>query len=316
MIGAFLDLDTVTNNDLDFSAIEKSLPTWHFYASTPTTQVAERIANVHVVITNKVILDQALLKSAKNLKLICIIATGTNNVDLKTAKELGIAVTNITNYATPAVVQHVFCLILTLTTRILEHRQAVNDGQWKHHFCILDYPFRELAGKVIGIVGFGTLGKAVAEVGKAFGMDIKIAMRPGTVERLPGRAPLVELLPAVDILSLHCPLTPQTHGLIGKQELGMMKNDAILINTARGGIVDEAALLDSLQCGQIAGAGVDVLTTEPPNTDNPLLSVNLPNLLITPHVAWASHEARQRAVDATALNIVEFLQGRLRNRVI
>jgi glycerate dehydrogenase len=222
----------------------------------------------------------------------------------------------VVGYGTPSVVQQVFALILALTTRLQDHQAAVARGEWQRsdQFCLLDYPFRELAGRRLGIVGYGELGRAVGRVGEAFGMQLLIAQRPGGDAR-PGRIPLVDLLPQVDVLSLHCPLTEQTRNLIGAAELSAMKPDALLINAARGGIVDEVALAAALRAGTIGGAGVDVLSREPPVEGNPLLAADLPNLIVTPHVAWASRESRQRMVDELALNIEAFLQGRERNRV-
>jgi len=225
-------------------------------------------------------------------------------------------VCNVRGYATPAVVQHVFALILALRTRLVDYRRAVADGRWQRspHFCLLDYPIRELTGSKLGIVGYGELGKAVARVAEAFGMQVLISQRPGGPER-PGRLPLHELLHQVDILSLHCPLTPQTQGLIGGEALKLMRPDALLINAARGGIVDEAALASALRAGRLGGAGIDVLTEEPPLRGSPLLETGVPNLIVTPHIAWASRESRQRLVDEVARNIQAFLAGRPRNLV-
>jgi glycerate dehydrogenase len=210
-----------------------------------------------------------------------------------------------------------FTLLLALTTRFNQYTAAVKRGEWSksRFFCLLDYPVRELAGKTMGIVGYGDLGKAVATVAEAFGMKVLLAKRNEQDQR-PGRLPLNALLSQVDVLSLHCPLTAETRHLIGAQELALMKNDAVLINTARGGLVDETALLDALRRQQIGGAGLDVLQQEPPPADDPLLSACLPNLLITPHSAWISRESRQRLINEIALNIEAFKQGQVRNRVM
>lgn len=266
--------------------------------------------------TNKVALDRAVLTSAPSLRLICIAATGTNHVDLNAAREQGIAVANVVRYATPAVVQHVFALILALTTRLPEYQRAVASGTWQQQerFCLMDYPIRELAGRTLGILGYGELGQAVARVAEAFGMQVLVAQRPGGKAR-EGRVALDQLLPQVDVLSLHCPLTDTTRGLIGARELELMRHDALLINTARGGIVDESALAEALRRGTIGGAGVDVLSTEPPREGNPLLPPDIPNLIVTPHIAWASREARQRVVEEIATNIEAFMAGIARNRV-
>jgi glycerate dehydrogenase len=312
----FLDFATVSRNDVDLSTLENAIADWTYYATTNANETAERIKQAEIVVSNKVIIDRNVMQASDNLKLICIAATGTNNVDLEAAKELGIRVSNVAGYSTPSVVQQVFAMILGLTTRQAEHTQAINAGRWQQsdQFCLLDFPFRELQGKRMGIVGYGGLGKAVAQVAEAFGMEILLANRPGG-EPTPGRTPLQELLPQVDILSLHCPLTEQTRDLIGTEELKLMKSDALLINCARGGVVDESALAQALLEGEIAGAGVDVLTTEPPTDGNPLLDSEIPNLILTPHIAWASKESRQRLINGVAANIIAFYHGEMRNAV-
>ncbi|NKN34268.1 2-hydroxyacid dehydrogenase [Marichromatium bheemlicum] len=314
--GVLLDLATIDRDDLDLSALAEMCEGWRRHAYTEPAEVAARIADAEVVVTNKVVLDRQALSGARSLRLVCVAATGTNNVDLEAARELGIAVANVAGYATPSVVQHVFSLILALTTRLPEYQRAIDAGAWQRHdsFCVMDYPIRELAGRTLGIVGLGDLGGGVARVAEAFGMKVLVAQRPGGALRV-GRLMLEALLPRVDVLSLHCPLTESTRGLIGARELGLMRRDALLINTARGGIVDEQALADALRAGTIGGAGVDVLSAEPPRAGNPLLDPSIPNLIVTPHIAWASREARQRMVDEIAANISAFLAGTSRNRV-
>ncbi len=313
----FLDLATVDCGDVDLAPVTSVAFDWSLHAATAPEETAERIQNATLAVSNKVILDRGILEQANNLKLICIAATGTNNVDLEAAKEFGIAVTNVAGYSTPSVVQHVFALILALTTRLPQYRELLAADAWQRsdQFCLLDFPFRELSGKVLGIVGYGALGKAVAKVAEAFGMEVVIAQRPGGAAQ-PGRLPLETLLAVADIVSLHCPLTEHTRDLIGARELARMKPDALLINTARGGIVNEPALADALRNGLIGGAGVDVLTREPPTEGNPLLAHDLPNLLLTPHIAWASREARQRLIAEIGENIRAFLTGASRNRVV
>jgi len=314
--GVLLDLATIDRGDIDLSSLRAVCERWEIHERTSPDETAARIADAELVVSNKVVLDRALLESAPGLKLVCVAATGTNNLDLEAARELGIAVTNVTGYATPAVVQHVFALMLAHATRLFEYRQAVLDGAWARsdQFCLLDYPIRELAGRTLGIVGFGELGRGVAKVAQAFGMRVLAAERPGGPAQ-PGRVPLAELLPQVDVLSLHCPLTETTRNLIGAQELSLMKQDALLINTARGGIVDEPALVDALRRGLIGGAAMDVLTAEPPRDGNPLIDPSIPNLTVTPHTAWASQECRQRLVGGVAENIRAFAGGRACNRV-
>ena len=311
-----LDLDTLHPSDLDLSKLMHSLPHWRIFQRTAPDSVAERIRRANVVVSNKAPLDAVALRQTTELRLICIAATGVNNVDLHAATAARIAVCNARRYATPSVVEHVFALILALTRRLEEHNRAVGAGRWGEAggFCLLDFPVRELAGKTMGIVGFGELGRAVSRVAEAFGMRVLLAQRPGAPPK-PGRYPLADLLPQVDILSLHCPLTDQTRKLIDARRLALMKPDALLINTARGGIVDEAALAHALDAGALGGAGIDVLEEEPPAHGSPLLALTLPNLIITPHVAWASREARQRLVDQVAENISAFGRGTPRNLV-
>lgn len=312
----FLDTSTLDKGDLDLAGLSATPFDWTFHPNTLAEQTLERLRHASLVVSNKVRLDRQLLQQLPELKLICVAATGTNNVDLAAAAEQGIAVTNVTGYGTATVAQHTFCLILALTTRLLEYQEAVRRGDWQRSemFCLMDYPIREIAGKTLGIVGYGTLGRGVARIAEAFDMQILLAQRPGGPAQT-GRLPLQELLPRVDILTLHCPLTPATENLIGAAELALMRPDALLINTARGGIVDEQALADALRAGTLGGAGVDVLTREPPTDDNPLLKDDIPNLILTPHNAWASREARQRLLDGVTANIRDFLAGGSANRV-
>ncbi len=311
MLGVFLDRDSLDCGDLDFGDLDRILPDLDYYAATRPDQVGARIADAGVVISNKVVLDAAALQQARRLRLLCVAATGVNNVDLEAAAKAGVTVCNCRGYGTPAVVQHVFALLLALCARLPEYRQAVRDGRWQRagQFCLLDFPIRELADKTLGIVGYGELGRGVARVAEAFGMRVLPAQRPGVVEPQEGRVPLPILLPRVDVLSLHCPLTPETRGLIGPWELALMRRDAVLINTARGGLVDEAMLADALRKGALGGAGVDVLSLEPPVAGNPLLAPDIPNLIVTPHCAWGSRESRQRLVGQLAENVRGFFDG-------
>jgi len=301
---AFLDLASIYRDDLDLTALKNAVPEWLWFDNISEPELMDVLTEVDVVVSNKVFLGEQQLRKAKHLKLICIAATGTNNIDLKVAEELGITVRNVRAYATASVVQHVFTLLLSLVTRIDEYRQAVRYGKWSssEYFSLLDFPIHELQGKTLGIVGYGELGKAVAKVASAFGMNVLIAKRNHDDERS-GRVPLVDLLKKVDVLSLHCPLNEDTRHLIGKDELALMKHGALLINTARGGVVDEAALLEVLENKKLGGAGIDVIEQEPPTSDSLLLQVNLSNLIITPHIAWASVESRQRLIDGVAENI-------------
>ena len=317
MLGVFLDEATVNNNDITLYGIKSALPSWQFHNYTEADQVAERIANADVVVTNKVRIDADTMMQCERLKLICVAATGTNNVDLEAAKRRGIAVCNVRGYATPSVVQHVFTMILVLCTRFREYQQAIHQGGWQksRSFSLLDYSIMELAGKKLGIVGYGELGHGVAKVAAAFDMTVMIAQRPGSKQPEPDRTPLEDLLPQVDILTLHCPLTEQTKNLIAARELALMQPHAFLVNAARGGIVDEEALAQALRARKLGGAGIDVLTQEPPVHGNPLLVDDIPNLIVTPHIAWASRESRQRLIDEVEKNILAYLSGAPRNLV-
>jgi glycerate dehydrogenase len=306
MHGVFLDIASLNPQDLDLQPLLTTLDHWQSYDATTADECASRIQNATVVVTNKVELDDRLIKGAKKLKLICVAATGTNNIDTKYAAQNGIAVKNVRGYATASVTEHVFALLLSLTRQLDHYRAAVARWPDSEHFCVFDIPIQELAGKTLGIIGYGELGQAVARLAQALSMNILIAQRPGTTSAV-DRLPLEELLPQVDVLSLHCPLNEDTRHLISRNELSLMKPDSILINTARGGIVNALDLLDALISGQIGAAAVDVLDKEPPGENHPLLNANLENLIVTPHVAWASQAARQRLINGITENIQTYL---------
>jgi glycerate dehydrogenase len=318
MRGVFLDINTVGPDDLDLRPLTATLDDWSFPEQTGTDKIRQIIQGADVVITNKVALDRETLLAAKSLRLICVAATGTNNIDLASAEQCNITVCNVRAYATTSVVEHVFSLILSLNRRLHEYQSAVSRGEWNSAdtFCLLDYPVRELAGQTLGIIGYGELGRAVAGMAEAFGMKILIAQRPGT-RNAPGagRVTLDQLLAQADIINLHCPLTKDTANLIDHNELGKMRKGALLINTARGGIVNEAALAQALLAGRIASAATDVLSEEPPRNGNPLLDISIPNLIVTPHIAWAGVNARQALINELAANIKAFLNGKPRNVV-
>ncbi|GJL76145.1 2-hydroxyacid dehydrogenase [Nitrosomonas sp.] len=317
MSAVFLDFGSVTRGDMDCTALEQTISPWRYYNETDADQVAERINDAEVVVCNKFSLNQEIIASARRLKLICIAATGYNNIDLVTAAERNVPVCNVRGYATPSVVQHVFMLMLNLSCNFEEYRQLVKNGQWQasNHFCPLDYSIQELSGKVLGIIGYGELGKAVSEIAKVFGMQVLIAEHKDKSVR-PGRMAFDEVFRQADFITLHCPLLKETRNLISRRELNLMKSSAYLINTARGAVVNEADLLDSLSAGQIAGAGLDVLQKEPPANDNPLLQYQQPNLIITPHVAWASKESRQRLLNQIADNIRNFYHNKPFNQIM
>jgi glycerate dehydrogenase len=318
MHAVFLDFATVSpESDLDPSALLRALPDLELRSHTAQHEVADVVAGAECVLLNKLRVDREIMQCAPTLRLIVLAATGTNNVDLEAARERGIAVCNLRDYCTASVVQHVFGVLLLLTHRLREYDALVRSGAWQRgeQFCLLDYPIRELTGRHLGIVGHGALGKGVARTARAFGMNVSIANRPGRAPR-PGRIELDELLPHVDVLSLHCPLTEATRGLIGARELRLMKTDAVLINTARGALVDSSALADALRGGRLGGAAIDVLAHEPPVHGDPLLAPDIPGLVVTPHIAWAAREARQRCIDEMAANVEDFLRGGHRGRVV
>lgn len=319
MQAVFLDYATVSfNGDLDPSRLQHALPGLQLRDHTRQDDVPAAIAGAAVVVLNKLRLSRETIAASPALKLVVLAATGTNNVDLEAARERGIGVCNLRDYCTASVVQHVLGTMLLLTQRLREYDALVRSGAWSRgdQFCLLDFPIRELAGRRLGIVGHGALGRGVARAANlALGMEVWIANRPGG-EKHAGRHDLDEMLPQVDVLSLHCPLTPQTQGLIGAPQLARMKPDALLINTARGGLIDAQALADALRAGRLGGAAIDVLPQEPPVDGNPLLAGDIPNLIVTPHIAWAAREARQRALDEMAANIEDFLRGGHRGRVV
>jgi glycerate dehydrogenase len=317
MNAIFLDYATVSfHGDLDPTSLQRALPGLELRDHTRQQDVAAAIAGAEVVLVNKLRLTREIIEGAADLKLIALAATGTNNVDLDAARERGVAVCNLRDYCTASVVQHVFGVLLSLTHKLREYDALVRSGAWQRgeQFCLLDYPIRELTGRKLGIVGYGTLGRGVARATQAFGLEVLVANRPGG-ERVPGRLDLDELLPQVDVLSLHCPLSPATTGLIGARQLGLMKPDAVLINTARGALIDSQALADALHAGRLGGAAIDVLPQEPPVDGNPLLAGDIPNLIVTPHIAWAAREARQRCIDEMAANVEDFRRGGRRGRI-
>jgi glycerate dehydrogenase len=318
MRALFLDYATVSfADDLDPQPLLAALPELELCPDTTDRELGARLADAEVLITNKVRLTRERLAQAPRLRLVALTATGTNNVDLIAAQERRIAVCNINDYCTAAVVQQVFALILALTQRLLPLDTAVRVRGWRAagEDLLPQLPIRELAGLTLGIVGYGTLGRAVARIGEAFGMQVRVASRPGA-RPVEDRLALDELLPCVDVLTLHCPINAATTGLIGARELSRMRADSLLINTARGGLVDARALAAALRAGRLGGAGIDVLEAEPPPPDHPLLESGIPNLIVTPHTAWAAREARQRALGEVAANVTDWLAGGRRGRVV
>jgi glycerate dehydrogenase len=290
---------------------------WQEYPVTQPDQIAPRLRQATVAITNKVPLRAATLRQLPQLKMIAVAATGYDVIDVEFCRAHGIAVANIRNYAVHTVPEHAFALITALRRNLLAYRRDVEQGRWQQaeQFCFFDHPIRDLHGATMGIVGEGVLGQGTAQIARAFGMRVLFA------DHAPPKAPAVEFTPFAevlaqsDVISLHVPLTAATRNMIGLEQLRMMKRTAILINTARGGLVDEQALVQALREGLIAGAGFDVLTTEPPREGNPLLELHTPNFILTPHVAWASDDAMQFLADQLIDNIEAFVRGQPQNLV-
>jgi glycerate dehydrogenase len=317
MKAVFLDFATM-GPGLDLSPLSTRLPELELFDITADAQLAERVQGVEFVLTNKMRLTGELIKNSPALRFIGLTATGTDNVDLVAAKASGIAVCNIRAYCTQSITEHVFGLILNFTHSLARYNAAVRAGEWQRadDFCLLTYPIRDLSSMTIGIVGYGELGKGVARAARSFGMEVIVSARPGTDRVEAGRVSFDEMVRRSDVITLHCPLTEATRDLFGVAEFKKMKSSAILINTARGGLVNSAALVAALESGSIAAAAVDVLPEEPPVNGNPLLDYVDPRLVITPHVGWGSNEARQAAIEELAQNIAAYLKGEKRNRVV
>ena len=287
---------------------------WVDYPKTQQDEVSERLAGATIAIVNKLRIDAGLLAALPALQMVAVAATGINNIDLDACRARGIVVANIRGYAVHAVPEHVLALVLALSRNILAYRQSVAEGRWQRaeQFCFFDHPIRDLHGATLALIGSGSLGSGVARLAGAFGMHVLRSERKDALSVRPGYVPFAEALRQADVVSLHCPLTADTTKLIGEAELRSMKPSALLINTARGGLVDEAALAGALREGWIAGAGFDVLSVEPPRSGNPLLAPDLlalPNFLLTPHVAWASQPAMQALADQLIANLEAFARG-------
>ncbi|MDY7559042.1 2-hydroxyacid dehydrogenase [Pseudomonas sp. CCC3.2] len=306
----FLDHTSLDLGDLDFSALRENFSDLQLHSSSTPQQIIERLQGAQVAITNKTVIDAHAFASCPDLKLVLITATGTNNVDLAAARKHGVVVCNCQGYGTPSVAQHTLMLLLALATRLPDYQNAVQHGRWQQakQFCLLDFPIIELEGKTLGLLGHGELGGAVAKLAEAFGMRVLLGQIPGRPAR-PDRVPLNELLPQVDALTLHCPLNEHTQNMIGAHELALLKPHAFVINTARGGLINEQALADALRNGHLGGAATDVLTVEPPVDGNPLLAGDIPRLIVTPHNAWGSREARQRIVGQLSENVEAYRAG-------
>ncbi|SFG76444.1 2-hydroxyacid dehydrogenase [Pseudomonas sp. NFACC45] len=306
----FLDHPSLDLGDLDLGPLRNCFSELQLFARTSRDEVSERLKGATVAITNKVVIDATAMTANPELKLILISATGTNNVDLEAARRHGITVCNCQGYGTPSVAQHTIMLLLNLATRLGDYQKAVAEGRWQQasQFCLLDYPIVELEGKTIGLLGHGELGSAVGRLAEAFGMRVLLGQIPGRPAR-PDRLPLDQLLPQIDALTLHCPLNEHTRNFIGARQLALLKPGAFVLNTARGGLIDEQALADALRSGHLGGAATDVLSVEPPTQGNPLLAADIPRLIVTPHNAWGSREARQRIVGQLTENALGFFSG-------
>jgi glycerate dehydrogenase len=288
---------------------------WIEHGETFSEQVVDRLRGATIVISNKLPLRAAELSQLPEMKLIAIAATGSDNIDLDYCREHGIAVSNTRGYAVNSVPEHVLMMMLALRRNLLLYRQDVRDGKWQKskQFCLLTHELHDINQSTLGIIGHGSIGKAMARLGESIGMRVLISEHKNAAAIRAGRTSFADILRQSDVVSLHCPLTDETRDMFGAAEFAMMKSNALLINTARGGLVEDAALIEALQNGSIAGAGYDALREEPPRQGSPLLDLNLPNFIITPHVAWASNEAVQALADQVIDNIEAFIGGTPRN---
>jgi glycerate dehydrogenase len=309
---------------LDRATLVAELPipdfehTWVEHPASRADEVADKLWRASIAITNKAPITAAVLDAAPKLRLVAVAATGVNNVDLEACRARGVAVTNIRDYAIHTVPEHVFMLLLALRRNLLAWRRTLAQGAWQRadQFCLFDHEMHDLHGSTLGIVGHGSVGRGVADLARAFGMGVLLAERQGAATVRPGYTPFDQVMAEADHISLHVPLTDDTRLLIGARELGLMKRGAVLINCARGGVVDEAALLTALKTRRIAGAATDVLAEEPPVAGNPLLEADLPNLIVTPHVAWAGREAMQGLGEQLIRVVEAFVAGRPINLVV
>ena len=308
-----LDRDTLVNRPFDFDFPH----TLSSYGTTEAHETLERIRGADIVITNKVVISAQAFAENPQLKLVAVTATGVNNVDIEAAKQNGTAVCNIRAYGNESVAEHAFMMMITLMRNLPAYQRDVAAGLWENSpfFCHLGAPMRDLNGKTLAIFGRGNIGKTLATYAQAFKMNVVFAEHKNAQSVRDGYVSFDEAIRSADVVSLNCPLTPQTANMIGEAELQQMKPGAILINCGRGGLVDEAALVAALKYGQIGGAGFDVLTQEPPRDGNPLLKARLPNLIVTPHIAWASQEAANRLFNILLDNINRFVAGNPQNLV-
>jgi glycerate dehydrogenase len=316
MQAVFLDYKTFSA-DIDFSSLDQTVDNLTFYATTAPEQVISRCLNSEVILTNKVVLNRETLGLLPNVKLICITATGINNVDIQAAKELNIAVTHVSGYAKNSVAQYVFAQLLAHYSQVEHHNQNSLKGLWQKSetFCLHGKGSIELAGKSIAIIGYGALGQKVAAIANAFEMKVLIAERSNAEHTRPNRVSFLQAIQQADVVSLHCPQTTETEGFFNSEIFAYMKADAVLINTARGALINNKDLLHALNNNQLACAILDVLEQEPPPKDHILLAIQSAKLKITAHIAWASLQAQQALLNLVAANITAFKQGKRVNRV-
>ena len=309
MHGVILDSKTI-GKDVDLDPITSLLDSWDVFDLTDSSETNQRIFDADVVLTNKVKIDKSNLKAAKKLKFVSVLATGTDHIDLKEAFKSGVQISNVRGWCTPSVTQHTVALLLSLTNKVSQYSADVSSGKWKSSdtFALLNYHTEELSGKTLGIFGFGELGKAFSTVMKSFGAKILLGEKKKLRPR-EGRTSFEETLEKSDFISLHCPLTPENAHMIDEAALKRMKRSAFLVNTARGGLINSRHLLNALSSGEIAGAALDVLEEEPPSESELLSASKMPNLIISPHVAWSAIESRKRLVEQTQENIKSFLRG-------
>ena len=306
----FLDRDTIAPfTNLRAPAFDHD---WTDYGKTTQDQVVERLAGATICINNKVPIRRESIEQLPDLKLVAMAATGTDCMDLEACKEHGITVSNIQGYATNTVPEHAFALIMALSRQIVGYRQDVEAGEWQKagQFCFFTHKIWDLAGKKIGIVGEGNLGQGVAKIARGLDMEIMFAAHKGATGLGPLYTPFDQVVETADVITLHCPLLPSTRNLFGRDEFQKMKDHAIIVNTARGGLIDEEALVEAIEQGWIGGAGIDVVSTEPPADDHPFFKLKgHPNFILTPHVAWASQEAMQSLADQLIDNVENFVTG-------
>ncbi len=313
----FLDRDSVSLETLLRKPVFAH--EWVQYPRTSSTEAAERIADADIVVVNKVKIDAETLSKAPRLKLLAVAATGTDNIDLQACQQRGIVVSNVRNYAVHTVPEHTFALIFALRRSLCAYRDAVKAGRWQEaaQFCFFDHPIRDLAGSTLGVIGDGVLGQSVASIGRALGMRVLFTAHKGRTDPTSFYMPFEEVLHQADVITLHCPLNDHTRHMIGSDELKQMTRKPLLINTGRGGLVDESAVGPALQAGHISGAAFDVTSVEPPPSDHPFMTLlDRPDFILTPHVAWASAEAIQALADQLIDNIEAFVSGQPVNQVI